>query len=183
MRYSFWCWDSVVSPLEIKKINKFIRENSNPSLKDQVNPALNKKASVSIIEWPKLRKKLAGMEDVINQTNHLYFNFKTYRFNTFDAMNHNVYDSTKGGEYEYHIDVESYKLDFTTKLTCVLNLSEDPYEGGEFYIKDGPEIHIKKMSVPGALVVFPSFLLHKVTPVTKGKRTSLVLWKKGPWWT
>lgn len=183
MRYSFWCWDSVVSPLEIKKINKFIRENSNPSLKDQVNPALNKKASVSIIEWPKLKKKLAGMEDVINQTNHLYFNFKTYRFNTFDAMNHNVYDSTKGGEYEYHIDVESYKLDFTTKLTCVLNLSEDPYEGGEFYIKDGPEIHIKKMSVPGALVVFPSFLLHKVTPVTKGKRISLVLWKKGPWWT
>ena len=40
------------------------------------------------------------------------------------------------------------------------------------------------MKVPelkkGAMILFPSFLLHKVSPVTKGTRNSLVGWVRGP---
>ena len=32
----------------------------------------------------------------------------------------------------------------------------------------------------GDLVVFPSYVLHEVTPVTKGERNSLVCWVTGP---
>jgi PKHD-type hydroxylase len=31
----------------------------------------------------------------------------------------------------------------------------------------------------GAVVMFPSYLMHRITPVTKGVRKSLVLWVGG----
>ena len=34
----------------------------------------------------------------------------------------------------------------------------------------------------GRVLIFPSFLPHKVTPVTKGVRKSLVTWMEGPAW-
>ena len=38
----------------------------------------------------------------------------------------------------------------------------------------------KETKNKGTIIVFPSMLLHKVTPVTKGIRHSLVQWFSGP---
>jgi PKHD-type hydroxylase len=35
----------------------------------------------------------------------------------------------------------------------------------------------------GAFIAFPNFLLHRVTPVTRGTRWSLVAWIMGPRWS
>jgi len=61
-------------------------------------------------------------------------------------------------------------------------LSEpNDYKGGNFEIWNGDfskqdKINIKKK---GTVIVFPSFLEHRVTPVTKGKRMSLIGWIQG----
>ena len=59
------------------------------------------------------------------------------------------------------------------------------YEGGEFEIDNRNNFHeknIHKLDMirnVGSLVVFPSFLYHRVKPVTKGTRYSLVIWYSG----
>jgi PKHD-type hydroxylase len=53
------------------------------------------------------------------------------------------------------------------------------YEGGDLLLHTGDEpIVINKQK--GMLVMFPSYTLHEVTPVTKGERYSLVAWVHGP---
>ena len=60
----------------------------------------------------------------------------------------------------------------------------DDYEGGEFEINmSTPEkenIHVVKESkIKGSVVIFPSFVWHRVKPVTGGTRYSLVNWHQG----
>ena len=71
-------------------------------------------------------------------------------------------------------------------VTCVLSKPED-YEGGELEFDFGTDEPDKKHNIracteirsQGSLVVFPSFVKHRVKPVTKGTRYSLVIWNLG----
>lgn len=93
-----------------------------------------------------------------------------------DMFNYNVYGIN--GEYGFHIDATGpRKIDL--KLTCILNLSEEPYEGGNFF-KINEEEEIKFDS--GMALIFNSLIAHKVTPVTKGERITLTYWGEGPPW-
>lgn len=69
----------------------------------------------------------------------------------------------------------------TRKLSMTVLLNSD-FEGGEFQIHTtAPTDKTEKLDMSsGSVVVFPSFLLHRVTPVTKGTRYSLVAWFVGP---
>jgi PKHD-type hydroxylase len=81
------------------------------------------------------------------------------------------------GHYGKHVDNifngQIRKLSVSVQLT-------DPtkYEGGniELYLANEPAIMTKKQ---GSLILFPSSVLHAVTPVTKGTRHSLVGWITG----
>ena len=66
------------------------------------------------------------------------------------------------------------------KLTALLNLSEENYEGGELLLFRGWEIICKEFNEPGTAIIFPSFTNHKVTKITKGSRNTLALWMSGP---
>lgn len=83
-----------------------------------------------------------------------------------------------GGKYDWHVDagpkVDSRKLSITIQLT-----DPDDYEGGELELNpDGNPITVDKTR--GRAFVFPSWTLHRVKPVTKGIRHSLVVWVAGP---
>ena len=96
-------------------------------------------------------------------------------------INYNKYNSKDKAEYQYHTDGTYGHHASDIKLTAILNLSLDKYEGGDFYINPfGQEETVDCIKTPGNLLVFPSWFLHKVTPVTKGERISLSTWIKGP---
>ena len=84
-----------------------------------------------------------------------------------------------GGHYDWHIDTGREKYS-RRKISITIQLSDaDEYEGGDLQLKIGSgEQDTKKGK--GMTVIFPSYLLHRVTPVTKGYRRSLVLWITGP---
>jgi PKHD-type hydroxylase len=65
------------------------------------------------------------------------------------------------------------------KLTVLMFLNDD-FEGGKLFIQNGHE-KIYPPQAPGTCLVFPSFMLHGVEPVTKGIRRSIVTWLVGPW--
>jgi PKHD-type hydroxylase len=68
-----------------------------------------------------------------------------------------------------------------------IQLSEpEDYEGGEFQFdfrnsEDGsPNIKtVSELKEKGSILVFPSHLYHRVLPIKKGKRLSLVVWTLG----
>ena len=104
---------------------------------------------------------------------------------------------TKGQFYNWHQDSFDKPFNDPNKLmlhnkirklsvTCSLS---DPstYSGGELEFYEGsPERASKKnmfkcteISEQGSIVVFPSFMWHRVCPVTEGTRYSLVIWNCG----
>ena len=61
-------------------------------------------------------------------------------------------------------------------MTCLLS-PENEFEGGDLeLIKEGQKVKLKQ----GQAVFFASFIRHRVAPVTKGVRRSLVMWFGGP---
>jgi len=53
----------------------------------------------------------------------------------------------------------------------------EEYEGGDLEMNIGNILEIPRKQ--GATIIFPSFYLHRVTPITKGTRKSFVLWVGG----
>ena len=88
-----------------------------------------------------------------------------------------TYLSENLGTYDWHQD---YNADISRKLSIVVQLSNpSDYEGGELEIlAHEPKISIQKKR--GFITIFPSYTVHRVTPVTKGTRQSLVAWVSGP---
>ena len=82
-----------------------------------------------------------------------------------------------GGNYNWHADLGPSISN--RKLSCVLQLSSpEEYDGGDLQMNLGGEISNVTKDL-GTLCFFPSFVLHRVTPVSLGVRKSLVLWLSG----
>lgn len=90
------------------------------------------------------------------------------------------YASTDQGFYNWHTDFGDIAPN--RKLSISVQLSHpDDYEGGdlELFFRD-PVYQMERTR--GAFIAFPSFAVHRVTPVTKGTRWSLVAWVSGARW-
>ena len=89
--------------------------------------------------------------------------------------------------YNWHVDTQkNCSTTFVRKLSFSLVLNDD-YDGGVLQIAISPtpdsEDPYRIFSVPkkrGTLIVFPSHMVHRVTPVTHGIRKSIVGWFTGP---
>jgi PKHD-type hydroxylase len=89
------------------------------------------------------------------------------------------YKSTDEGHYDWHVDAAPPKNDLQRKLSISILLSDpSEFEGGELQFKGIEDRKI--LTKQGSIVVFPSFIEHRVTPVTKGVRYSAVTWASGP---
>jgi PKHD-type hydroxylase len=83
-----------------------------------------------------------------------------------------------GGHYGWHLDIGS-DAHMYRKLSFVIPLSPpESYDGGELIVKAGNKERIVPLE-QGKMILFPSFILHKVTPVTRGERYMLVGWLRG----
>ena len=77
---------------------------------------------------------------------------------------------------------EEQARDVAPKLLCVVQLSDPAtYEGGGLEIHSGQEVVRPKMGL-GSIVVFPTFLLHRRMPVTRGSRFGFVAIAYGACW-
>jgi PKHD-type hydroxylase len=81
-----------------------------------------------------------------------------------------------GGHYETHIDIGLNELDSKRKLSFSLRLNNS-YEGGRLRFF-GVQEASKNLEL-GDIIIFPSYLAHKVEPVTSGVRWALVGWILG----
>ena len=101
----------------------------------------------------------------------------------------------KGEFYHFHRDGNGdhlsvfdepdnkFKHGYVRKLSMTVLLNEN-YEGGEFqfsnYRNQKCMIHTPEFNKTGSIIIFPSYVEHRVLPVTKGTSYSLVFWFTGP---
>lgn len=115
---------------------------------------------------------------VARSLNGQFYKFDLHGFS--EDMQYTIYQGDEMGHYTWHLDAGSGDNAAPRKLSMVLQLS-DPgdYEGGDlevFSSADPTKVDKKK----GLVVAFPSYMLHRVTPVTAGVRKTLVIWVCGP---
>lgn len=116
---------------------------------------------------------LAGMLTSIG----LNINAEYFKFDITKSEQTEILKYQPNGKYEAHIDV-SRDTELQRKLT-VLAILNDDYEGGRFFVNNGTNNKYPEVS-KGSVIIFPSYLLHGVEPVTKGIRYSCVTWMLGP---
>jgi PKHD-type hydroxylase len=88
-----------------------------------------------------------------------------------------LYDSAEQSLYDWHLDVGPGTANRKISLTIPLNEPTE-YKGGDLEIMYNSKIKRPKKR-KGLAIIFPSFLLHRVSPAIKGKRYSLVAWAEG----
>jgi PKHD-type hydroxylase len=120
---------------------------------------------------------------MVELTNDIFFQFDLIGF---EKYQYTVYNNTD--YYDYHVDTVygATLIDKESHLTRKLSMTillNDPseFEGGNFELCYGkPDEAISLKLEKGTAIFFPSYMMHRVTPITKGTRKSLVVWTVGP---
>ena len=177
MKFKYWYWNKYLSMENIKDINKKIKTHSIVA-KD--SPSDSKKTStVKFIKYNIVKSYLNNCISNFYDCNEKQFGAKLYDFPEENPLHYNIY--SKGTEYNWHIDANGYDDEYDIKFTVLINVSEKPYKGGKFKMWYNEEpTTVTELDKPGNIVMFRSYHLHKVTPVTKGIRQTLTLFLTGP---
>jgi len=91
------------------------------------------------------------------------------------------YDAEDRSFYDWHTDVSAHAPRRKLSISVQLSRPED-YEGGDLELLFRPEPHALERA-RGTIIAYPSFAVHRVAPVTRGTRWSLVAWIEGPRWS
>ncbi len=116
--------------------------------------------------------------DLVRVANRETFGFEVTEFMESVQVAH--YHSAREGHFDWHSDIGDGRIASKRKLTLVAQLSEpDAYAGGLLEVM--PSSHtVTANTGRGTVTIFPSYVLHRVTPVTEGSRVSMTVWAHGP---
>lgn len=183
-----WCayWENFLSPEQIENLlnipewqNQSFAEIGGSDNVNEVDLSI-RRTKVSWLPFEKDPKLYDIFADVFAEVNSRFFHCNiSYLLEQAQLTTYTEHDR---GYYDWHTDMAPEDRYVPRKLSMVLSLS-DPheYEGGQLQIKtdrDNKTLDTRK----GRAWFFPSYVLHRVTPVTKGTRKSLVLWAGGEQW-
>lgn len=178
--FNYYYFTNVFTNQEIEKIIEI--GESQPKIKGTtVGEDVSQQVSeyrVSDISWLSNNTKTNWLFDRIADL-AIKANTEMWNFDIWDFQDDLQYTSYygNGGHYDWHADLGVGISN--RKLSIVLQLSNaDEYEGGELQMNTGGSI-INVPKEKGLICFFPSFLLHRVTPLSSGLRRSLVTWLCG----
>ena len=162
---------------QIKEINSIIKSNYIQA-KDVYDKESVKTSDVKFVNYGKIQKYISPFVEFCLEANNNFFGFDLHPLTTLKKLNYNIYE--EGTEYNWHIDAVPRDPVRDIKLTALLNLSEEAYEGGDLVLFRAKEIICSEFNTPGSAIIFPSYINHKVNKVTSGKRLTLAIWMSGP---
>lgn len=121
------------------------------------------------------------IENIFKRANSSF----SFDLNYFHELQFTEYEASYAGHYGWHEDLKwipENDSNIQRKLSMVIQLSDpSEYQGGNLELEiphQSPDVF--RLKQIGTAIVFPSFVKHRVTPVTQGKRYSLVTWYEGP---
>jgi len=188
-RYWYWYWNKEISHEICQKIIKLGegKWNQAPTFgSEEANESLDNVRKSDIV-WIKEQWVYDLIWKYMVHANDL----AGWKYDIVAAESCQVTRYTKDGFYTWHKDGMGSHNDIhhepenkflhgnARKLSMSIILNSD-YEGGDFEIEALPDKEKVPSLKEGSIIIFPSFMTHRVTPVTKGTRYSLVAWFVGP---
>jgi PKHD-type hydroxylase len=173
--YAFW--NNAFSKKECQTIIN-IAKNKGLIKGTTFNDNKTKDVRDSKISWlypvDKMDWVFRRVTDITLNLNERFFKFDLFGLN--EGFQFTNYEAPSG-KYGKHVDrgmnMPVRKLSISIQLT-----NPEEYEGGELKLYEGDKGTIMDKT-QGTLIMFPSYVLHEVMPVTKGTRNSLVTWVTG----
>lgn len=141
------------------------------AIRPDVRSTLTQALPVDEVGWP-----LVALAAEVARLNAEIYRFALDGFVTHDPPSILRYESSVADHFHPHRDMGPDFL--TRKLSCVVQLSDPAdYRGGSLLFPEHNEV---ATTGRGTMTVFPSFMVHQVTPVIAGNRSVLVGWAHGP---
>jgi len=148
---------------------------SKKGIKDSILDTKTRTSHISWIPFKKMQPMYKKIEQVMKATNGNHFGFDGMQIT--EMAQYTEYP--EGGFYEWHVDndVNCQHEPPVRKIsmTCLLS-PESEFEGGDLELMAEGKIAKLKQ---GHAIFFASFIRHRVKPVTRGRRQSLVMWFGG----
>lgn len=116
---------------------------------------------------------------LVIETNMNIWNYNLYDFG--EPIKFLEYNEKYNSQLKVHNDIGNVRgWESFRKLTIIVQLTdENTYEDCNLMIQNCDKLVTTNRN-QGSIIIFPSFMMHQVTPITKGIRNSLVLWAYGP---
>ena len=178
VHHQYWFWEEALSKEFCEHALEHVDWNASDTAGLGTKELINLKKRRTDIVWQDVMQPLGCIArtymDIANQSAGW-----GYALNSQEMTQLSRYKSENKGHYDWHIDAAKPENGAQRKLSISILLSDpSEFEGGELQFKG---IEDKKiLTKQGSIVVFPSFIEHRVTPVTKGVRYSAVTWASGP---
>ena len=173
-KYLFTTYDEFLTTPLIDNVLDYTNEKLSPAglYGGNVNNTIRRAYECNLpkdnFEWLYRR-----VEEFTMRTNSTNFRFNVDRL---EELTYVEYHGNNKGHYNWHVDGQ---IHMSRKISFSIMLSDpSEFEGGDLILNDGTD-HITK-KVKGRITFFPSFTLHRVTPVTSGIRRVIVSWVHGP---
>ena len=183
--WKYYTWTDFYNKEEVKQICEFI-ENNYEQLEDPKLGAHDKDgnyekqiSTVKLIHYRTVEPLISRLVKQAFQVANLDFGYTTFGPHPGQFLLYNTYQSEDKDHYNWHYDESRSPLS-DVKLSLLVNLSTEPYEGGEFQTYIHAEGSHPEFDRPGSAIMFKSHLHHRVLPVTSGTRKSLSLFIYGP---
>ena len=174
--YSFW--NNAFSKLECETIINIAKNKGLTEGKTGKEVDIKIDVRDSKISWlypnDNMDWVFRRVTDIILNLNERFFKFDLFGLNEgFQFTNYEAPSGKYGKHVDRGINFPVRKLSISIQLT-----NPEEYEGGELYLYDNDKGTVMDKA-QGTLIMFPSYVLHEVMPVTKGTRNSLVTWVTG----
>jgi PKHD-type hydroxylase len=181
----FVTWENAFTPAELDALDAYAtsmlpvdKAIISGMSKDEEYAAIRKSKTGWLALTPDTTWVYDRLAYVARLANAQYWRFDLGGF--VEDFQYTVYDEPDD-HYSWHMDTVKQVAGKTPrKLSMVLQLSDPAdYSGGDLQIKGGPnDTSVKRER--GLITIFPSYMLHRVTPLESGVRKSLVVWISGP---
>lgn len=177
IRMNWQLWPGALSAEQCDEIIDICEKYPLQEAKTFVDHNDTRRSKVRWVEDQKVGEILWKYTEMANQV--LDVNVEPYT-----NIQYTEYHGSEGGKYDNHHDVNWENGDGRDrKLSITVQLSDHAdYDGGYFQFTECQSPVISDSIQRGSVLVFPSYLVHSVSPVTRGLRRSLVAWFEGPKW-
>jgi PKHD-type hydroxylase len=171
--YAFWnnafSKEECQTIINIAKNKGLIKGETKGNKKDVRDSKISWLYPIDNMDWV-----FSRVTDITLNLNERFFKFDLFGLNEgFQFTNYQAPSGKYGRHTDRGMNMMVRKLSISIQLT-----NPEEYEGGELYLYNDDKGTIMDKT-QGTLIMFPSYILHEVMPVTKGERNSLVTWITG----
>lgn len=170
--------EGAILPHELQQIHQFWDDSESKKAELEggklTDESLRKSSVIGIRPGEGKDWVFQRMNALIDQANQ-YYNFDLNGF--YEPLQLAQYEA--GDFFDWHLDFGAGSSS-NRKLSLTIQLSDpSSYEGGDLEFRINNKV-VKAPRTQGTMIIFPSFIMHRVTKIKSGARRSIVGWVSGP---